>query len=94
MAKGEAQKNGLKHIEINISAAQFDFENPAKFVLEFMEQYNINPTQINLEITETAEGENQDMMVRNMEKLIANGVTFSLDDFGTIQYRLLRKYAC
>ncbi len=83
MAKGEAQKNGLKHIEINISAAQFDFENPAKFVLEFMEQYNIDPTQINLEITETAEGENQDMMVRNMEKLIANGVTFSLDDFGT-----------
>lgn len=83
MAKGEAQKNGLEQIEINISAAQFDHENPAKFVMNYLEEYHIDSSQINLEITETAAGENQNVMINNMEKLIENGVTFSLDDFGT-----------
>ncbi len=83
LSTGEAQKYGLEQVEINVSAAQFDHENPAKHVIEFMEQYQIDPSQINLEITETAAGENRDIMIQNMEKLIDKGVTFSLDDFGT-----------
>ncbi|MCR4648120.1 MAG: EAL domain-containing protein [Lachnospiraceae bacterium] len=82
-AKGESRKYGLNQVEVNVSAAQFDHENPAKFVLENIEKYKIDSSWINLEITETAAGENQDVMVENMEKLIANGVNFSLDDFGT-----------
>ncbi len=83
LSTGEAQKYGLEQVEINVSAAQFDHENPAKHVIELMEQYQIDPSQINLEITETAAGENRDIMIQNMEKLIDKGVTFSLDDFGT-----------
>ncbi len=83
LAKGEGRKYGIDQIEINVSAAQFDHENPYKFVMENIEKYNIDSSWINLEITETAAGENQDVMVENLEKLIAKGVTFSLDDFGT-----------
>jgi EAL domain-containing protein (putative c-di-GMP-specific phosphodiesterase class I) len=83
LSTGEAQKYGLEQVEINVSAAQFDHENPAKHVIELIEQYQIDPSQINLEITETAAGENRDIMIQNMEKLIDKGVTFSLDDFGT-----------
>ena len=79
----EAQKYGLEQVEVNISAAQFDHENPAKFVMDRIDQYNIEPGTINLEITETAAGENRDVMITNMERLIRKGVTFSLDDFGT-----------
>ena len=38
---------------------------------------------INLEITETAAAQNREIMLSNMSRLIENGVTFSLDDFGT-----------
>ncbi|MCR5735023.1 MAG: EAL domain-containing protein [Lachnospiraceae bacterium] len=83
MAKGEAQKYGLEQMEVNISAAQFDPENPTQFVMDRIEHYGLDPSQFNLEITETAAGENRSIMIRNMEKLIKKGVTFSLDDFGT-----------
>lgn len=83
LAKGEAQKYGLEQIESNVSAAQFDHDNPAGFILEYIEKYGVDPSQINLEITETAAAENRDIMIRNMEKLIMHGASFSLDDFGT-----------
>lgn len=83
LSKSEVQQYGLEQIEINVSAAQFDHENPAKLVIECIEKYHINPSQINLEITETAAGKNKTIMIQNMEKLIDKGVTFSLDDFGT-----------
>ena len=83
LLKSEVQQYGLEQIEINVSAAQFDHENPAKLVIECIEKYHINPSQINLEITETAAGKNKTIMIQNMEKLIDKGVTFSLDDFGT-----------
>ena len=83
LSKSEVQQYGLEQIEINVSAAQFDHENPAKLVTECIEKYHINPSQINLEITETAAGKNKTIMIQNMEKLIDKGVTFSLDDFGT-----------
>ena len=83
ISSGEAGKLGLKFIEVNLSAAQFDLENPALFVLKYTEKYNIDPGMINLEITETAAAKNRDIMLMNIQKLSEKGVTFSLDDFGT-----------
>ena len=54
LAEGRVQSMGLECIEVNISAAQFDNENPAKFVIENITKYGIDPKMINLEITETA----------------------------------------
>ncbi len=83
LASGELQKLGIENIETNISVAQFDHENPAGFVKKHIESYNIDPSSINLEITETADNELKHLLLLNMEKLIGMGVTFSLDDFGT-----------
>ena len=47
-----------------------------------MKQYDIDPKQINLEITETASTSLKNIMLNNMNKLIEFGVSFSLDDFG------------
>ena len=82
LATGRLQELGIENIETNISVAQFDHENPAAFVKSIMEEYNIDPSCINLEITETADNQLQHLLFMNMEKLIAMGVTFSLDDFG------------
>ena len=83
LATGEAQKYGLEYVEVNVSAAQFDHENPAKFVMEGIKKYNIDPGQINLEITETVQLRSKKTIIMNVEKLTKEGVTFSLDDFGT-----------
>ncbi len=83
LEKGDVQRYGLEQIEINVSAAQFDNDNPAKFVSKLIERYTINPNLINLEITESAAAQNKDIMLMNMNKLMEKGVTFSLDDFGT-----------
>ncbi|MCR4762258.1 MAG: EAL domain-containing protein [Lachnospiraceae bacterium] len=82
-ASGELTGLGIENIEVNISVAQFDHENPAGFIKKHMETYKIDPTRINLEITETADNGLKHLLMHNMEKLINMGVSFSLDDFGT-----------
>jgi len=83
LEKGEAQKLGIEYIEVNISAAQFDHENPYLFVTEIMRKHNIKAEWINLEITETASNDLKHVLLLNMNKLISEGIEFSLDDFGT-----------
>ena len=53
-----------------------------------MEQYQINPQWINLEITESASLSTKKTLLENMRKLIDYGVHFTLDDFGTGQSNL------
>ena len=74
---------GIDHIEVNLSLAQFDSENPAQFVIDNIEKYKIDPSLINLEITETASTIAKKTILKNMERLIDYGVNFALDDFGT-----------
>ena len=83
LASGGVRELGIDYIEINVSVAQFDHENPARFIRNCMESRDINPASINLEITETADNELKHLLKMNIEKLIGMGVTFSLDDFGT-----------
>ncbi len=80
---GIAQKYGIEYIEVNLSVAQFDNENPAASVKEIIEEFKIEPKLINLEITETASNSAKQVILKNMNKLIEMGVRFSLDDFGT-----------
>ena len=83
ISTGKPKELGITHIEVNLSIAQFDDENPTSFVMDIMKQYEIEPASINLEITETASVSTKRIILKNMQKLIAAGVRFSLDDFGT-----------
>ena len=83
ISENDPKQLGLNNIEVNLSAAQFDFENPAKFIIETIEKYNIDPSMINLEITETAQNRNRSNLISNVNTLLEYGVSFSLDDFGT-----------
>lgn len=77
------KKLGLDYIEINLSVVQCMQSKLAKSVLEMLEQYQIRPDQINLEITETAATDYQKIMEENLRVLSEAGISFSLDDFGT-----------
>ena len=83
LADGRARALGLDYIEINLSPVQFDENDPAGFVQQYMREYNVKPEWINLEITETDSDSVKQFFLKNMQKLIDRGVTFSLDDFGT-----------
>ena len=74
---------GMEYIEINLSVAQCQRKTLATEFIEIMEQYKVNPRQINLEITESGSVKHRKTLIANMHALIAAGVRFSLDDFGT-----------
>ncbi len=83
IASDDYKKLGLDYIEINLSVAQCMRGGLADEVLTTLEKYGVKPSQINLEITETAASYNQNTMAENLAKLSDAGVSFSLDDFGT-----------
>lgn len=83
IASEEFQELGLEYVEVNLSVAQCMRNNLAKEILQLLEKYKVRPDQINLEITETAAVNSQNIMIENIRTLSAAGIPFSLDDYGT-----------
>lgn len=83
LQSGMPQQLGIKYIEVNLSVVQCSYELLSQQFIHIMEEYQIDPSQINLEITETGSVSTRKIMLENMQKLINYGVQFSLDDFGT-----------
>ncbi|MDE7295500.1 MAG: EAL domain-containing protein [Oscillospiraceae bacterium] len=79
---------GLDYIEVNLSVIQCAYSQLAEDYIRIMEEYEVEPGLINLEITESASINARKTLLRNMESLRKYGVTFSLDDFGTGQSNL------
>ncbi|MGN0306398.1 MAG: EAL domain-containing protein [Lachnospiraceae bacterium] len=70
-------------IELNLSMKQCMQKDLADKILYYIEKYNLKPEQINLEVTETAANTAQDIVEDNICELSKQGITFSLDDYGT-----------
>ena len=70
-------------VAVNVSAHQFHHADFVQHVLDALTQTGINAQQLKLELTESALAKDMDLVIENMAKLRARGVTFSLDDFGT-----------
>lgn len=70
-------------ISINISVKQFKEPNFDEIVIKLVNQYQINPQLLRLELTESMFYEDMQMSVLKMKKLIKQGFSFSMDDFGT-----------
>ena len=83
VAENRLWEKGLEKIDINLSAVQCMQEDLSERVLDVMDAYNLPYKMINLEITETAAIASEDNLRRNMERLMAKGVNFSVDDYGT-----------
>ncbi len=73
----------VDYIEVNLSIVQCAYENLADSFIGIMNANHINPSWINLEITESESLQAKDILLKNMNELILYGVSFSLDDFGT-----------
>jgi diguanylate cyclase (GGDEF)-like protein len=73
----------IEYIEVNISPIQLvqaDFVDRVKKILE---KYEVSPSQINMEITETATLTGTSVINDNIAALVDYGIKFSLDDYGS-----------
>jgi len=71
------------NISINISQNQFKSCTLKAELLDIVNHFNVSPTSIKLEITETMLSHDLKHTVQQMEELKEEGFTFSIDDFGT-----------
>lgn len=83
ISSAEYKKLGLDYIEVNLSVAQCMHGDLADKIISTMQRYSVAPSNLNLEITETAASYSQRVMTENLNKLSRAGLTFSLDDYGT-----------
>ncbi|MFT5836034.1 MAG: diguanylate cyclase (GGDEF)-like protein [Sulfurimonas sp.] len=73
---------GLK-IAINLSARQFQDSKLVSFILSMINKYQISPSQVEFEITETISMTNITNTLKTLRELKAIGVSIAIDDFGT-----------
>lgn len=74
---------GLEYIEVNLSVAQCIENNLSSKILKIMDKHGVRPDQVNLEITETSADYDPGTTDKNIRNLAQNGLSFSLDDYGT-----------
>lgn len=77
------EQRGFDYVEINLSTVQCMQQGLASELVSIMKKYSISPGFINLEITETAAIQSENTLMKNMQRLIQLGVSFSLDDYGS-----------
>lgn len=73
---------GLKAVSINMSIQQFMEEHMAEKLNEIIKRHGLDPQILKIEITERVITEKPERVKQIMEKLIAMGIGFYLDDFG------------
>jgi diguanylate cyclase (GGDEF)-like protein/PAS domain S-box-containing protein len=69
-------------LAVNVSAREFTSALPGR-VTETLKRYGLEPSWLELEITESTLMHNIDRVIGIMDRLTALGITLSLDDFGT-----------
>ncbi|MCP4282833.1 MAG: sensor domain-containing phosphodiesterase, partial [Gammaproteobacteria bacterium] len=73
----------LRHLAVNVSPREFRQYDFVVKVDEILGEYGIEPSHLDLEITEGVVVDSVDDIVDKMVKLKDLGVSFSMDDFGT-----------
>ena len=74
---------GPVHVAVNVSSRQFVEGDLEREVREALEQHNVAPELLELELTETALMSNAERTIGVLRDLRELGVTVGIDDFGT-----------
>lgn len=70
-------------VAVNISPKQFSSENMVEQMKKIIDQYQINPRHLTIELTETAIMRDRAAVLKSLERLKQQGISIHLDDFGT-----------
>lgn len=82
-SENQLKDKGISTIEINVSVVQCIQSNLAKKFTETVKKYNLSPSVIILEITESVASETPESIEELMTTLNYAGIYFALDDYGT-----------
>ena len=85
MADWRRDTPGAQNIfmSVNLSNKQFARMELDKFVLDSLNEFDLPPSALKLEITESALMDHPEAAIRTLKRLRKTGVHFSIDDFGT-----------
>lgn len=70
-------------LSINISAIQYKKQKFVETLIHILEEYGVDPKEVELEITETVLIDDFEEVTEKLHKLREYGIRISLDDFGT-----------
>lgn len=70
-------------VGVNVSARQFREPDLAQRILDILHAHRVEPSWIELELTESAVMDDADGVAAALERLKASGVRLAIDDFGT-----------
>ena len=73
----------LLPISVNVSPVQFKRENFAEVVQQIIEETGIDPSLLELEVTETAIMQDTGFTIFTLQRFKKMGMTICIDDFGT-----------
>ncbi|MEA4822647.1 MAG: EAL domain-containing protein [Clostridiaceae bacterium] len=79
---------GINHINVNLSAIQCIQDSLPHTYMETVQRYTVKPELICFEITETTAASSLSTLERNMNRLVQEGFSFALDDYGSGQSNL------
>ncbi len=83
VASSDLASKGINHMEVNLSGLQSVDAALPEQMTQLLRKYDLNPSIVNLEITESIAITSSFMLKKNMDELKKIGCTFSMDDFGT-----------
>ncbi len=83
MAQWQQQGVRMGRVGVNVSANQFKRQDFANWVLFQVQRYGIDPTQLEIEITESALMENVEHSLTVLNALQQAKIRIAIDDFGT-----------
>ncbi|MCH7316206.1 EAL domain-containing protein [Acinetobacter sp. ANC 3882] len=81
--KWERSNSPFYPIAVNLSALQFENKKLFGVLEQLLEQYQIQPHHLILEITESTAMHHIDSSIRTLERLRKLGIRIAIDDFGT-----------
>lgn len=77
------RKVAVPAISVNLSSTNFhDLELPL-FIASLLDRYQLKPSDLRLEITETVMMDSNPSTIRTIHAIHAQGIALSMDDFGT-----------
>lgn len=79
----EEKELSIKSIHVNFSAIQFSQPHLDKMVLSIIQEYNIPPSAIKIEFTESTLAESRETVTKFASEMMDHGIKMGLDDFGT-----------
>lgn len=70
-------------VSVNVSRADLYQTDFADTLVEMVQKYGVSPSELHLEITESAYTENASQIINTVEQLWNRGFTIEMDDFGS-----------